>query len=545
MAPSRAQLEALQAKLSPSNLAKSLISYAITVTPGLEDSAPGPQEQHIEVPGRSSLLEDAWAQGVYSPGKHHVYLANKLEAVEAGRVRRLMVFMPPQHGKSTLASQYFASWFLGRNPRKRVMLLGHSQNLVDGFGEKIRNHIQSPNFQLLFPGVTLSPTSKAKSTFQVCISGQPAGEFNAFGVGGGATGRGGELIIIDDLIKNREQSDSPTYQEKLREWVRSVALTRQGKDAAIVVVMTRWSVKDIAAWMLSELAHENWDTVCFSAIAEPAQAGALADPLGRKPGEALWPARYSAKQLKQTEATMGKADWLSLYQQNPGADASIVFNRQLFKTYQPGDSVVLPEDLKQAVQSWDLSFGANNATSSWVVGQVWAPVRNAAIVGGWAYYLLYQFRAQLGFTDTRDAIKEISSRFPLSTVLIENKANGPGVIEALKEMRLSNPIKPIDPGSASKVDRAYQVLPLVERGAVWLPTQDGAPGVESLWRELDSFPQGVTDDCVDALTQALSYLKRRPSMGVSVAHWDFETLQNHSRLNSYAGPGLGGRIFWG
>lgn len=419
------------------------------------------------------------------------------------------------------------------------MLLGHSQNLVDGFGEKIRNHIQSPNFKLLFPGVTLSLSSKAKSTFQVCIGGQPAGEFNAFGVGGGATGRGGELIIIDDLIKNREQADSPTYQEKLREWVRSVALTRQGKDAAIVVVMTRWSVKDIAAWMLSELAHENWETVCFPAIAESVE-----DALGRKPGEALWPDRYSAKQLQQTEATMGKADWQSLYQQNPGADASVVFNRELFKVYSDNPPV-LESDMTGAVQSWDLSFGANNATSSWVVGQVWVPVRNAAIVDGWAYYLLFQYRAQLGFTDTRDAIKELSSRYPTTTLLIENKANGPGVIDALKEMRLSNPIKAIEPGSASKVDRAYQVLPLIERGAVWLPTQEKAPGVEALWRELDAFPQGVTDDCVDAMTQALSYLKRRPTMGISVLQWDFQTRLNHQRLDSYAGPGLGGRISWG
>ncbi len=524
-------LEALRESLQPSNLAKTLLGYAIMVNSGLEEETQPP------APRKGQLQAQAWSQGIYAPGDHHKYLAQHLEAVERGEIRRLMVTMPPQHGKSTLASQYFPSWFLGRNPRKRVMLLGHSQNLVEGFGEKIRSHIQSPNYGLLFPGVTLSPTTKAKGNFQVCIGGSPAGEFNAFGVGGGATGRGGELIIIDDLIKNREQADSPTYQEKLREWVRSVALTRQGKDAAIVMVMTRWSVKDIAAWMLTELAHENWVNVTLPAIAEPTEE--KPDPVGRAPGAALWPERYSTKQLLQTKATMGEADWLSLYQQNPGADASVVFTPAQFKIY-AGAPPVLPEDLALSVQSWDLSFGANNATSSWVVGQVWCPVRNQAIIGGWVYYLLYQYRAQLGFTDTRDAIREVSKLYPRSKVLIENKANGPGVIDALTEMRLDNPIQAIEPGSSSKADRAYQVLPLVERGAVWLPDPEAEPGVKPLWRELESFPQGITDDCVDAMTQALNYLKARLkiTMGISVANgYDTQQRKNlHGRLASYS-PG--------
>lgn len=531
--PTPEQLAALMGSLRLADLAQSLIQYSIGVHVAAQETTP---INPADLRSKQALVAKALEQGLYVPAEHHKYLASKLEAVEAGRVRRLLVLMPPQHGKSTLASQLFISWYLGRNPRKRAMLLGHSQNLVDGFGEKIRAHITSPRYSAIFPGVTLSPTSKAKANFRLCVGGQPAGEFNAFGVGGGATGRGAELIVIDDIIKNREQADSPAHQEKIREWLRSVALTRQGKDAAIVGVMTRWGVKDPAAWMLAELAHENWEVVALPAIAE-----SIDDPLGRTPGEALWPERYSLKQLRQTEATMGKADWASLYQQNPAANSSIVFDPSLFRRYTP-PAPTLPTDLDHAIQSWDLSFGANNATSSWVVGQVWVPIRNSALEGGWAYYLLRQFRAQLGFTETRNLIVEVSAAFPKSTVLIENKANGPGVIEALGEMGIPNRVKAVDPGNSSKTDRAYQVLPLVERGVVFLPDPESEPSVKPLLRELEAFPMGVSDDCVDALTQALNHLKRRPTMGMSVCQWEgLGTYAAHQALNRYA-PGNNARL---
>jgi predicted phage terminase large subunit-like protein len=422
---------------------------------------------------RDNLLGYATAQFPdFKPGRHHKLLASKLEDVEAGRLKRLCVTIAPRHGKSKLTSELFPSWYLGRNPDKRVLSLSYGQDLADVFGRSVRNYLKTPTFSTLFPGCQLAADSNSIKRFNVSAG----GGYATIGVGGATTGRGADLMVIDDVIKDREQADSPVYRETLLDWYRSVARTRLQPGGAIVVVNTRWGTNDFISWLLSETAHEGWEVINLPAIALPN------DPLGRQPGEALWPEQYGLEALEQIKQTLGNRDWNALYQQCPLADSDIIFSPNWLQFY---DEAPTCDRL------------GTSAKSSWVVGQVWGVKDDGK-------YLLHQSREQRGFSDTLNAIRKLATLYPKGDILIENKANGPAVIETLQE-EISR-IKPVEP-QGGKEDRAYAVVPMFERKEVWFPNPKLYPWVKSLLTELESFPMSSTDDCVDAMTQALVQLK--------------------------------------
>jgi predicted phage terminase large subunit-like protein len=421
----------------------------------------------------------------FKPARHHKLLASKLEDVAAGRIKRLLVFMPPRHGKSKLASEIFPAWFLGQHPNKRVLALSYGQDLADVFGRSVRNNIKSPTHQALFPGCQLSSDSNSIKRFGV----SGGGGYAAIGVGGATTGRGADLLLLDDLTKDREQADSPTYRENLIDWYRSVARTRLQTNGAIVLVQTRWGVTDFPQWLMAETSHENWEIVTLPAIALEN------DQLGRQPGEALWPEQYSLEALEEVRATLGTRDWESLYQQCPVSDAEVIFEQRWLKFYQD-----LP-DCHSIYQSWDLNFGGSGAGASWVVGQVWG-------VWGNDKYLLNQVRQQIGFTDTLDQIRLMAKSYPTTEkVFIELKANGEAAIDTLKrDASYWLNIVPVIP-TTSKADRAFKVVPQFSRGEIYLPDPSIYPWVKPLLTELELFPKSATDDCIDAMTQALSQIR--------------------------------------
>jgi len=195
----------------------------------------------------------------FKPARHQRLLASKLEDVESGRIKRLCVLMPPRHGKSRMSSELFPSWCLGRDPKRRVLLLTYGDDLSSTFGRTVRNYLRSPVFASLFPECQLAGDSNAVRRFATTSG----GSFNAVGVGGPITGKGADLIILDDLVKDREQADSQTYRENLIDWYRSVARTRLQPDGKIVVIQTRWAVNDFVCWLLAETSHEGWETIAL------------------------------------------------------------------------------------------------------------------------------------------------------------------------------------------------------------------------------------------------------------------------------------------
>ena len=261
----------------------------------------------------------------YRCAPHHRLIARKLEAVERGEISRLMISMPPRHGKSMLASEFFPAWYIGRNPDHYVVTATYAQDLADDFGRKVKNQIEDPSFAGIFPGVRLAGDSKSAKRFHVEQDGliseggfehrlQQSGAFYAVGVGGPLTGRGAHLLLIDDPVKNREDADSEVIRKKTKDWYTSTAYTRLMPGGRIVLIQTRWHEGDLAGWLLEEHEHEGWDVLSLPAISPS--------------GEALWPDQYDIEALNRIRRALPGRDWSALYQQEPSPEEGDYFKAE-------------------------------------------------------------------------------------------------------------------------------------------------------------------------------------------------------------------------
>lgn len=438
----------------------------------------------------------------YAPNWHHRELARKLEAVERGDIKRLMVFMPPRHGKSELVSVRFPAWYLGKNPDKRVIGSSYSANLASKFGRQARDLLKDERYQLCFRNTRLKEDSKAADRWDI----EGGGGYLAVGVGGSVTGFGGDIIMIDDPVKNQEDADSQTYREKVKDWYRSTLYTRLEKDGAIVLTLTRWHEDDLAGWLLEEMKNggERWDIIDFPAIAEE-------DEKHRPLGAPLWEDKYSLSTLDKIKTAVGSRVWNALYQQRPAPDSGNIFKREWWRFYDH-----LPE-LDYMFQSWDMAFQGTDS-SDYVVGQVWG-------VKGADRYLIDQFRSRMDFVATVKAVENMTAKYPGATAkYVEDKANGPAVISTLKGSIQG--IIPVNP-HASKTSRAYAVQPIIEAGNVWL--KRGAQFTEQLIEEATVFPSGKHDDQVDAMTQALSQSGKRQTPSAAASG----TIRQSTNFNNY------------
>jgi hypothetical protein len=262
----------------------------------------------------------------YQDAAHHRLIARHLEAVERGDIKRLMITMPPRHGKSMLASEFFPAWYMGRNPGHYVVTATYAQDLADDFGRKVKNQIEDELFQQVFPGVGLADDSKSSKRFHVegCGGGiehvtTQRGAFYAVGVGGPLTGRGAHLLLIDDPIKNREDADSEVQRRKVKDWYTSTAYTRLMPGGRIVIIQTRWHEDDLSGWLQAEHEHEGWVVLNLPAIS--------------KEGVALWPDQYPIETLEQIKRALPPRDWSALYQQQPQPDEGTFFQREWLKSW--------------------------------------------------------------------------------------------------------------------------------------------------------------------------------------------------------------------
>jgi predicted phage terminase large subunit-like protein len=424
----------------------------------------------------------------YEPNWHHRLLADKLTELEAGTDGRLMILMPPRHGKSELASVRFPAWFLGRHPTKRVIATSYSARLAENFGRKVRDIVADPKFRLTF-GTGLSGRSKAADRWETA----DGGGYVAAGVGGSITGMGGDLLIIDDPFKNQEDADSKNYRDKVWDWYQSTLYTRIEKGGRIVVILTRWHEDDLAGRLLNA-DRDGWQVVSFPAIAEE-------DEVFRTVGEPLWAEKYDEDALAQIRSAVGSRVWNALYQQRPAPEDGAVFKKSWFRFYDAEPA------FEQMVQSWDMTFSGGDG-SDFVVGQVWG-------IRGTERYLVDQVRGRMDFMSALRALRMMTEKYPQARAkYIEDKANGPAVISALKnEIQGLIPVNP----QGSKTARAIAVTPMLEAGNVYL--KRGAKFSEELMDEAALFPGGKNDDMVDAMTQALSQTERRvkPSASFSGA----------------------------
>ena len=430
-----------------------------------------------------------------------------LSDVVAKKSPRLMLTVPPRHGKSELASRRFPAYVFGRYPNMSIISTSYGADLSSRMNRDVQRIMDSPEYGEIFPNTTLSGKNirtvatgnylRNSDIFEIVGHN---GSYRSSGVGGGITGMGGDILMVDDPFKDRASADSPTMRKNVWEWYTSTLYTRASPGAGIVIINTRWHMDDLSGRLLEAQRcgeGDNWKVINFSAIAE-------ADEKHRKKGEALHPKRYPLEQLNAIKTALGTRDWEALYQQHPTPDGGSIFKADWLRFWFPKD---LPEKFDQLLISWDMTFKDGDDTD-YVVGQVWG--RKDA-----NRYLLDQVRRRMGFTDTLAAFRALAEKWPTALrKLVEDKANGPAVIDTLKNVVTG--IIPVEP-DGSKIARAHAVTSLFEAGNVYIPHPQHCMWASAYIDEVTQFPGCAHDDQVDATTQALRDMDLRQPMRINPA----------------------------
>lgn len=407
--------------------------------------------------------------------KHIRFIADHLMKVESGEIKRLIITTPPRHGKSSLTTIKFPSWYLGRNQNKRMIIASYGDSLAKNFSRQSRNDLKEFGKDVF--DLELAADSKAVNSWS--LSGRSGGLVSA-GVGTGLTGKGGDCILIDDPIKDRVEANSKLIRDRCWDWYTQVARTRLHPGGAIIVILTRWHQDDLAGRIMDN-DPEGWTILNLPAISEDN------DLLGREVGEALWPERFPVKDLEAIRSDVGDYAFTSLYQQRPAPPDGSIIKRDWIKYYDE-----MPNSFDKVIQTWDLSTKATD-TSSYVVGQVWGKK-------GPDRYLLDQYRSRSGFMESMKAIKFMRSKWKESkSIYIEEKANGPAVIQVLKKE--IDGIISFNPKS-SKEDRLRACEPLFQAGNILLPSTAISNWIMDLVYEITTFPFAQNDDQADCLSMA-------------------------------------------
>lgn len=298
---------------------------------------------------RSLLRFTEYTNPAYERASHHERIADRLEAVERGEVDRLMIFMPPRHGKSELASKRFPAWCLGRNPRRQIIAASYNSDLADDFGRNVRNIVAEPEFGQVFPSVSLATDSKAANRMNT----NHGGAYVAAGVGTAVTGRGAHIALIDDPLKDRAEADSERRRELVWDWYRSTLFTRLMPGGAIVLIQTRWHEDDLAGRLLESEGR----------VEDGGQWEVLELPALNADGKALWPEWYDETALARIKATVGPREWSALYQQRPQPDEGTFFRREWFREW---------TDLPRSLRYYGTSdYAVTDGGGDYTVHTVW------------------------------------------------------------------------------------------------------------------------------------------------------------------------------
>ena len=415
-----------------------------------------------------------------------------VEDVLAGKRPILILQAPPQHGKSEIASRKLPAYLMGRFPDWRIAAASYSDELAGTMAQDARRNIFSTEHQRLFP----APAEKRK--FDVNRMGEftspgGLGSYLGVGVGAGLTGRPVDIGIIDDPLKNEKEALSVTHKEGLWNWYQATFTTRLSQNSGQVVMATSWAADDLVGRILEQFHGDPRLThLRFPAINLEGESGYDA----KLPQGPLVPELHSLAKLYETKGSLSDYWWSALYQQTPKALGGNVFKDFCLQYYGMPGGHALPKKFDKVVASWDCTFKDTDGTD-YVVGQVWGKL-------GPNVYLLDQIRDRMSFTTTLQAIRVQKTKHPqIREILIEDKANGPAVIDTLKKDIPG--IIPIEP-DGSKLARAHAVTSYWEAMNVWLPHESLVPWIRGFTSELTSFPAAAHDDQVDSMTQALRRL---------------------------------------
>lgn len=431
--------------------------------------------------------------GRWKPYRHCLFIAELvLTGIKTGGAR-IIINMPPRHGKSELISKWLPVWALDDDPRRRILMTSYSADLAQDWSWQARQVIADE--QALNCGIMPGKAQKSDWGTSHRLTGKSAGGgIRSAGVGGSITGFGGNIQVCDDPIKNWQEARSETHNATVNAWWDTTFITRLEPGGSVVLIMTRWSDRDTTAY----LEKKGYEIIRLPAIAEDG------DPLGRQPGEALCPERYPLEELLKIKEEVGSFTWEAMYQQRPAALGGNLIKLDWFRYW---DAMPSLDQFDVISQFWDFNF--KEAGHSFFCGQVWGRI-------GASYYLLDQIRSKGDYTEARAAVIMMSGKWPdAARKVIEDRANGPAIMADLR--------KTVDgmvgwPPKGQRFDdkttRLQGVSPLFEAGNVFLPNPDKHRWVFAYIDELTRFPNAENDDQVDTTSMALADLRDRPRFQV-------------------------------
>lgn len=456
---------------------------------------------------RDDLIEFCKAmQEGYKVGAHHRRLASLLMDCESGEKDRVTVSIAPRHGKSQMTSIFFAAWFLGRNPNKQVMLVSHTADLAVDFGRKVRNLFDTPEYQKIFPGVSLAVDSKSAGRWNT----NKGGVFYATGVGSSLAGRGADLLIVDDPHSEQDMlAGNFDSLETAYKWFLIGARTRLMPGGRVVVVATRWHKSDLIGKLITDMSKDEgvdqYEVVEFPAI--------LNENTDKE--KALWPEFFDLEALRRTRSTMPAYQWNAQYQQNPTGDTSSICKREWWRKWPEEE----PPQCEYLIQCIDAAAELNNR-SDYTSITTWGVFLNEE-TGLHNIILLNSVRARMEFYQLKERVLEEYNYWEPDSCLVEKKSSGTALYQELRRMGV--PVGEYTPhrGTINNPNNKYMrlnaVTDMIREGLVWVPQTRWA---EQLVEEVAEFPYGDHDDTVDTTIMALTRFRQGGFVQLSTDHKD-------------------------
>ena len=456
-----------------------------------------------------TFVGEMWSAFIH--GKHHEIMADAFERVAKGDLKRLIINMPPRHTKSECASYLLPAWFLGRFPDKKIIQTAHTAELAVGFGRKVRNLVNSKDYKEVFPDVSLQSDSKAAGRWNT----NKGGEYFAIGVGGAVTGKGADLLIIDDPHSEQEGASADiNVFNRTYEWYTSGPRQRLQPNGSIVVVMTRWHNKDLTGQVVDASIKrggaDQWEVIELPAIMPS--------------GNPLWAEFWKMEELQALKAELPNSKWMAQYQQDPTSEEGALVKREWWQIWEGRE----PPQCEFVIQSWDTAFMKNqradfSACTTWGVfyleddGGMLAP----------NLILLDAYKERLEFPELKKMAMEKYKAYTPDAFIVEAKAAGMPLIFELRAMGI--PVQEYTPSRGNdKISRVNAVSDLFASGVVWCPETRWA---EETMEEFAGFPNMEHDDLVDSTTQAL--LRFRQGGFVSLHSDEEDEPLEHNRTANY------------
>jgi len=415
-------------------------------------------------------------------GKHHRDISQKFNDLSTGKINRLIVNMPPRHTKSEFASYFLPAWMIGKNPNLKIIQATHTADLAIDFGRKTKNLIDEEKYHEMFD-TRLQEDSQAAGKWKT----EQGGEYFAAGVGGAITGRGADLLIIDDPHKEQDLKGDGSAFDKAWNWYMSGPRQRLQPGGKIVLVMTRWSTKDLTGRLIQEMANEDgdtWDVVELPAILPN--------------NTPVWPEYWDIKDLEKTKASIPVSNWNAQYMQTPTAEEGAIIKREWWQNWEHK----YPPVVEYTIQSYDTAF-LKKTSSDFSAITTWGVFHSEDT--GYNIILLNAFKDRYEFPELRRlAHQEYLDHRP-DSVIIEAKASGIPLTHELREIGI--PVINFTPSKGNdKHVRVASIAPLFEAGKVWAPMHEHF--AQEVVEECASFPHGDHDDYVDSMTQALMRIRQ-------------------------------------